>query len=205
MGGAGLGPVPQGVAAASLQHLQAHPRQAHAAHHKEAVAGHAAAARQKTAGLGGFAPDRHADVQLLATGEIPPGQGHALLSGQGGHAAEKGFQPGHVHPVRQAQAEGETQRPGPAGGQIADVDGQSLVPRVLGAEIGAPEVDVLQKEVAAHAQGPPGLEHRTVVAPAQQQGGMRLGKMAGEAGQNAVLGKGGSGRGWRGRNHVSSP
>ena len=43
------------------------------------------------------------------------------------------------------------------------------------------------------------------LAPAQQQRGMGLGKVACEAGQNAVLGKGEGRRGRRGRNHVSSP
>ena len=205
MGGAGGGPVRQGRAALGFQYVQAHPGQPQAAHHEQAVAGHAAPARQKTAGFGGFAPDSHTDVQALATGEIAARQGHALLPGERGHAAEETVQPGHIHPVRQAQAEGEAQRPGPASGQIADVDGQGLVPHVLGTEVGATEVDVLQKKVAAHAQGPPGLEHRAVVAPAQQQRGMGLGKVACEAGQNAVLGKGEGRRGRRGRNHVSSP
>ncbi len=175
------------------------------AHHKQAVAGHAAPARQKASGLGGFTPDGHADVQALAAGKIAAGQNHALLPGQRGHAAEEAIQPGHVHPVRQTQAQGETQRSGPAAGQIADIDGQGLVPRILRVEVGAAEVHILQKKIAAHAQGPPGLEQRAVVAPAQQQRGMRLGKVAGKAGQNAVLGKNRGRRARRGRNHVSSP
>ena len=60
---------------------------------------------------------------------------------------------------------------------------------------------VLKKKITADAQGAAGTQHGAVVAPADEQGVMRAGKMARQPFQNAVFGKGKTG--WRGHTYSS--
>ena len=126
-------------------------------------------------------------MQEGAAGQVTARQGQTLFLRQSGHAGEKAVEPQRIHVIGQAQGQGESQRTAAAGGNIAHIDGQGLVADLLGREIGAPEVDILQKKVAAHAQGRAVLEHCAAVAPAQQQGRMRGLAMPGQTGKDAVF------------------
>ena len=199
MRGAGSGPVFQRGPAFLLQHLQAHTGQARTAHHEQAVPGHGAAPHEEIPARIGLAPDGDAHMQEGAAGQISARQGQALFLRQSGHAGEKAVEPQRIHVIGQAQGQGEGQRTAAAGRDVAHIDGQGLVADLLGREIGPPEVDILQKKVAAHAQGRAGLEHGAVVAPAQQQGRVRGREMPGQAGKDAVLGSA------RRLRHISPP
>ena len=50
-------------------------------------------------------------------------------------------------------------------------------------------MDVLKKQVGADAQGAAGAQHGAVVAPADEQGIVRIGEMARQPFQYAILGK----------------
>jgi hypothetical protein len=159
--------------------LQQLGRQLHAAQHglqcqaciaqsaadPDLIAGPGAAAQQGLAGRD-FAEHGDADIERAARG-VAADEFAVMGIGQGQQAGRKFADPGFVG-TGQGQGQRERQRPGTAGGQIAEVDGQSLVTQQARVHIGK-EVAALDQHVAGDGQLHAGGrgQQRAVVAHAQ--------------------------------------
>ena len=131
----------------------------------DVVPGARAAAQQGLA-RGYFAEHGDADVERALRG-VAAYQFAAMCIGQRQQALGKAADPGLVG-LGQGQRQREGQRPGAAGGQVAEVHGQCLVAQRDGVDIGK-EVAAFDQHVAGDGQLHAGLgsEQRAIVAHAQ--------------------------------------
>ena len=149
----------------AAQPLQRQPRFAGAPAQVDVIAGSRCVAPQRRARQH-LAEHGDADVQGAARG-VAAHQRAGVGVGQGQQAVRKIPQPGVVG-VGQGQRQGEAQRAGAHGGQVAQVDGERLVAEGLRGDVGE-KVAALDQHVAGDGElvAGAGLEQGAVVADAQ--------------------------------------